>query len=176
MLTALYRHFDAADRLLYVGISLRPTYRLGQHAGGSHWADNIVRVTIEWLPTRPEAIEAERRAIATENPLHNIQRPIDAPEPTPQLPVPVWVDRPEFVAAHFNVSVGVVTRMIREGMPREQCGKRRHRYELRAIEAWTRQRSEQQVAERREAKRQEQEARNAHACEVMRKAWEQCSH
>ena len=73
MRTALYRHFDAAGRLLYVGISLSAVQRLGQHRDNTHWFEAIASVSIEWLPSRAEALEAERRAITTEHPAHNVQ-------------------------------------------------------------------------------------------------------
>lgn len=73
--TALYRHFDEADRLLYVGISFSAMKRLKQHRDHAHWFDAIARVTIEWLPSREEALIAEATAIRDESPKYNIQRP-----------------------------------------------------------------------------------------------------
>ncbi len=70
--TALYRHFDAAGRLLYVGISLNSVARLGQHLRTAAWFFDISRVEIEWFPARVDAEQAERAAILTERPLHNI--------------------------------------------------------------------------------------------------------
>ena len=70
--TALYRHFDANDRLLYVGISLSPLDRLRQHRAASHWAKKITRVAVEWFECRPSAMAAELKAITTEMPLNNI--------------------------------------------------------------------------------------------------------
>lgn len=70
--TALYRHFDANDRLLYVGISLSAVQRLAQHRHSAHWFKKIVSVGIEWFPSREAAIEAEAAAIQLEKPLHNI--------------------------------------------------------------------------------------------------------
>lgn len=75
MKTALYRHFDAAGRLLYVGISLNAIGRLAQHRNSAQWFAEIARVDVEWLPTREAAIRVERQAIAKENPKCNIQRP-----------------------------------------------------------------------------------------------------
>lgn len=73
--TALYRHFDADGVLLYVGISLSAVARLAQHRDNAHWYRAIARVDIEWLPTREDAIFAERRAIFRERPLHNLAVP-----------------------------------------------------------------------------------------------------
>jgi hypothetical protein len=70
--TALYRHFRDDGVLLYVGISLSPLVRLCQHRESSRWFDDIARIEVEWLPNRLEAMEAERRAIRTEKPVHNV--------------------------------------------------------------------------------------------------------
>ena len=68
--TALYRHFDASGRLLYVGIALSPLQRLASHQQ-STWCNDIVRIEIVRFSTRDEAISAERSARKSENPLHN---------------------------------------------------------------------------------------------------------
>lgn len=70
--TALYRHFDAAGELLYVGISLNAVSRLAQHRIEANWFDEIARIDIEWHPTREAAESAERTAIQAEHPRHNI--------------------------------------------------------------------------------------------------------
>ena len=68
----LYRHFDEWGDLLYVGISLSPIARLRQHRRSAHWMEEIVRVEIEWHPSRREALAREREAIEREDPKHNI--------------------------------------------------------------------------------------------------------
>lgn len=73
--TALYRHFDAAGILLYVGISVRPAQRQTQHRRRSPWFATIARTEIEWLPGLDEAITAEAKAIRSENPRHNKVKP-----------------------------------------------------------------------------------------------------
>lgn len=70
--TALYRHFAGDGTLLYVGISLNHFARLAQHRAGSSWYDEISRVEIEWHPDRESALEAEKAAIQTERPVHNV--------------------------------------------------------------------------------------------------------
>lgn len=69
--TALYRLFDAADQLLYLGISFNPDVRWEQHQNEKHWAHQVVRRTVEWYPTRSAAEAAEERATEVENPLHD---------------------------------------------------------------------------------------------------------
>ena len=71
--TALYRHFDAKRKLLYVGISLSAVHRLSQHREHSHWFRRIASMTTQWYPTRKEALDAERHAVRTEHPECNIQ-------------------------------------------------------------------------------------------------------
>ncbi len=69
--TALYRHFDAEGRLLYVGVSKNAAARFSQHAD-KPWFDEIANMTVERFPTRAEAEAAERAAIRAESPIHNI--------------------------------------------------------------------------------------------------------
>ena len=77
--TALYRHWNADGELLYVGISLNAVSRLAQHRIEANWFDDIARVDIEWHPTREAAESAERSAIKTEHPLHNIAHVVMSP-------------------------------------------------------------------------------------------------
>jgi hypothetical protein len=70
--TALYRHFDSEGCLLYVGISLNAIARLANHRLTSHWFETVARVEIERFRSRQAALAAERKAIRTEKPLHNI--------------------------------------------------------------------------------------------------------
>ncbi len=72
---SLYRHFSADGALLYVGVSLSALRRLGQHADNAHWFSRIARVEIQHFATRAEALAAERAAILSENPAHNLMRP-----------------------------------------------------------------------------------------------------
>ncbi len=71
----LYRYFDAEGVLLYVGVSLNAINRLGQHKNNAHWFGDIARVDIEQFETRKNALDAEKKAIIKENPLHNLYRP-----------------------------------------------------------------------------------------------------
>lgn len=70
--TALYRHWDQEGKLLYVGVSLSPTYRLSQHKDASPWFGRIANITVEWFETRLVALEAERLAIKAEAPEFNV--------------------------------------------------------------------------------------------------------
>jgi hypothetical protein len=70
--TQLYRHYDDAGVLLYVGISLSTILRLSQHKTDSAWFGRISTIKIEHFATRRDAIAAEVRAVRDERPLHNI--------------------------------------------------------------------------------------------------------
>ena len=70
--TDLYRYFDAEGRLLYVGISFSAIARAAQHREDKGWWQDVARMHVEHLPTRSEAVAAERQAIQSEQPLHNV--------------------------------------------------------------------------------------------------------
>ena len=82
----LYRHFNAAGELLYVGISLSALGRLGQHRTNARWYSTVAAVTIETFPTRAEAAEAEHKAIREERPRHNTAHRVREPEPAEKRP------------------------------------------------------------------------------------------
>lgn len=75
MATALYRLFNNADVLLYVGVANRPPERFNTHLSLKRWWDEVVRTDLEWHETRKAALTAERTAILIENPLYNILIP-----------------------------------------------------------------------------------------------------
>lgn len=86
--TALYRHFDAAGRLLYVGISKNPHSRTKDHLGAAHWKHTIEKVKVEWYSYRSTALEAEASAIVRENPLHNLAGRLAIVEESETMPRP----------------------------------------------------------------------------------------
>ena len=70
--TALYRLFDADDRLLYIGITLDPAQRFREHRRTQPWWPDVARRVVEWLPVAGrEAEYCERAAIAAEGPMRN---------------------------------------------------------------------------------------------------------
>lgn len=72
--TCVYRAYDAAERLLYVGISMNLDGRLAKHRSAAWWPA-VAEVTVQWFDGREAAKAAEREAISRENPLHNVARP-----------------------------------------------------------------------------------------------------
>jgi DNA-binding GntR family transcriptional regulator/predicted GIY-YIG superfamily endonuclease len=71
--TALYRLYDADDKLLYVGITGDVKARMKQHAADKHWWGDVAIDRVEWLDSREIALEAEREAIRAERPRYNHQ-------------------------------------------------------------------------------------------------------
>jgi hypothetical protein len=69
--TALYRLFDADDRLLYLGIAKLPEFRWARHAHVQPWWHLVARKTVVWYPSRGEAAIAEEELTATEKPLYD---------------------------------------------------------------------------------------------------------
>ncbi|MFI6105818.1 hypothetical protein [Streptomyces sp. NPDC051310] len=70
--TTLYRMYDAADRLLYIGITCNQSQRWEQHRDKSAWWPLVVRKELTSLPNRQAALAAERAAILAEEPAHNV--------------------------------------------------------------------------------------------------------
>lgn len=69
---ALYRLYNAAGDLLYVGISLTAAERMGGHRSVQRWWGQVASVQLEPHRTRDAAHAAEIEAIKTEHPRYNI--------------------------------------------------------------------------------------------------------
>lgn len=91
-MTTLYRLYEATGRLLYVGITGNPGRRFEQHAHDKPWWSDVTDVKLEHHPTRQAALEAERDAILTSSPLHNIvHNTARAPLSMPTRRPPGWI-------------------------------------------------------------------------------------
>lgn len=84
--TALYRLYDTAGVLLYVGVSDKPLVRWAQHAAEKAWWPDVAKLTLTWHDTRELALDAELCAIRAERPRHNSPRwnLSNTPGPTPR--------------------------------------------------------------------------------------------
>lgn len=69
----LYRIYDAADSLLYIGISVSAAERLAQHRGSASWWPEVRTIRLERYLDRAAARQAELIAIRTERPVYNIE-------------------------------------------------------------------------------------------------------
>jgi len=67
----LYRIFDEADVLLYIGMSVNKFKRVDYHCSHQPWADEIACVRFERFADREELARAEIRAIRKEHPKYN---------------------------------------------------------------------------------------------------------
>lgn len=65
---AVYRIYDRADLLVYIGLSQRPAIRIAYHRSSAPWRAQISRWTEEWHPDRHVAASAEQAAIDLELP------------------------------------------------------------------------------------------------------------
>ncbi len=69
----LYRFYNEDDSLLYVGLTRDPSRRISQHAGDKSWWTNVSRIEIAHFDSLEELRSAERDAITTEKPVHNVR-------------------------------------------------------------------------------------------------------
>jgi hypothetical protein len=78
MTHVLYRHFDANDRLLYVGRTNSPPRRLREHLKAEHWWADVTSTTYQEFDSLETLKSAERAAIRYEKPKWNIQGAVTA--------------------------------------------------------------------------------------------------
>lgn len=88
--TAVYRFFDAAGDLLYVGITNDVIHRWRKHAAEKTWWAEVQKQTVEWHASRKEAERAEGIAITWEYPRYNIAGAPRVASPTPLSAAPTW--------------------------------------------------------------------------------------
>ncbi len=67
----LYRFWDAADSLLYVGLTCDPGSRWSAHIGDKPWWTEVAKITLEHHPDLAAVQAAEHEAIRSENPRFN---------------------------------------------------------------------------------------------------------
>lgn len=101
----LYRMFDTAGVLLYVGITFRPETRFYAHEQGKSWWHEVAEITLEHFAGRATVEEAERVAIRTERPKYNViyALQVAAPKPPPVKTVP----RPRVSLESLKVELSV---------------------------------------------------------------------
>lgn len=67
---AVYRLWDAAGNLLYIGSAYDPDHRCKSHQKKPWWSE-VAHRTEEWFPTRGRAYAEEMKAIAVERSKYN---------------------------------------------------------------------------------------------------------
>lgn len=78
MSCCLYKHYGQNGELLYVGISHDVWKRAVQHEGQSKWFSSVIRIDVEHFPNRDAAKEAEKAAVLSLKPQHNVDYLINA--------------------------------------------------------------------------------------------------
>lgn len=69
----VYRHYNAAGELLYVGCTVDPRARATSHGQGSWWIGQSASFRLTIYPNRLHALRVERHTIRTERPLWNVR-------------------------------------------------------------------------------------------------------
>ncbi|MFD5570403.1 GIY-YIG nuclease family protein [Streptomyces cadmiisoli] len=69
--TAVYRLYDEAEQLLYVGVAVDPPVRFRQHRRDKPWWSQVNLREVEWFDDREAALKVEAEAIVRELPRHN---------------------------------------------------------------------------------------------------------
>jgi hypothetical protein len=88
----LYRFFNQADELLYVGITENWPARFHEHAKKASWYKQAKRIELESFDTREEALAAELKAIHEECPVWNVNGNASASAVTHFLEVVKWAE------------------------------------------------------------------------------------
>jgi len=110
MKTHMYRHFNKAGELLYVGISLSAVQRLSNHSN-SKWFDEISHITIEQFDTRAAALSAEKQAIIEESPKYNVQHRHEEPEPKNEA-IPLAQPPPQYATSDRLLTFSEVGKLV----------------------------------------------------------------
>jgi predicted GIY-YIG superfamily endonuclease len=74
----LYRFYDSANELLYIGISINAYERAKQHQASQSWWPEVAFIKLENFETRTDVLEAEKLAIGAEKPKYNIRHQLKA--------------------------------------------------------------------------------------------------
>ncbi|SDL33444.1 GIY-YIG nuclease family protein [Streptomyces indicus] len=106
--TALYRLYDAAGVLLYVGITHDPDARWASHAATKPWWGDVERRVLEWHDSRDAAEVAEVETIRTELPRYNVAA-------SPLAPGPRTLDSSELPVSEAKGNLSSVARRVASG-------------------------------------------------------------
>lgn len=113
----LYRIYDIAGVLLYVGATTNLTMRIQDHAGTQPWWDEAADIKLQRFDVFEDLIEAETAAIQTEDPKYNILH----------AQLPVWSYKPRsargggsFYRRHNGLWVGRLELPIGKGGRRKR--------------------------------------------------------
>jgi hypothetical protein len=126
--TALYRLYNVAGRLLYVGISDEPLRRWRMHSREKWWWPEVQRFEITWHG-RLDAEKAEKLAIKSEGPLYNRTHSDEyyaslaakwgkSPK---QKPDPIRSRKGRAAALGYKLRIRTLAALMRQGIPYEEA-------------------------------------------------------
>lgn len=99
--TAVYRFYDKADAVIYVGITNNPAHRWAAHATDKSWWCDVATREVEWFDTREEAERIEDHLISTLHPRWNTSWAKAPNRAAPDLTYKrlrgTWTPSPEFL-------------------------------------------------------------------------------
>lgn len=139
MKTALYRHFDADGRLLYVGLTSSLDRRGREHRASADWWHQVKTTRAEMCLSKEHARDLERVAIRHEKPLYNKS---NSKAPTPhnlQSAYSAILTQMEARAAQLSISLttlGHYALQDRHIYARLKRGGAVHQKTLDALQSW----------------------------------------
>lgn len=134
--TAVYRIYDDAGALLYVGITRDIAARFREHKGDkAWWRTRAHRYVVLWYPTREIAAAEEQEAIRGEHPEFNqMHASLPRREITPAVPGTYSLAE---IARRFRISPGTLRPLTeRPDFPQQLVGARGKRYPVEAVERY----------------------------------------
>lgn len=151
----VYRFYDAAGILLYVGRSCRFGSRMSDHRKGKDWWHEVANIGVIHCPDHEAADDLERRLIKSLEPLYNVQhavkregRHLELAPPTERVvytearsgEAEPWLDR-EGLARHLCCGPDWIRKQMLRGMPYSKIGNR-DRFKASAVDRWLAEREE----------------------------------
>jgi excinuclease UvrABC nuclease subunit len=70
--SAVYRIYNAANELIYIGMSYEPATRVNVQRREQKWGHEIARYEADWFPDRVASRDAEERLIKELQPRYNV--------------------------------------------------------------------------------------------------------
>lgn len=126
----LYRLYDDAETLLYVGISFDVQTRLGQHRGDKRWWPQVAEVHSVRYASQDEAMDAEVLAIAEGRPAHNDQvtrwrwrEGMTRPQAYPlRMPDEVRADLKTWAEQDGRTLSSLINKLLRDAIAKRKAG------------------------------------------------------
>ncbi|GGQ81138.1 GIY-YIG nuclease family protein [Streptomyces flaveolus] len=134
--TAVYRIYDDAGGLLYVGITRDIAARFREHKGDKGWwRTRAHRYVVLWYPSRELAAAEEQEAIRADRPEFNqVHAALPRREITPAVPGTYSLTE---IARRFRISPDTLRPLVaRSDFPAQLNGHRGKRYAIEDVERY----------------------------------------